>query len=858
LVTIGKELGALAGFGSAAAAVNPWAATGNIALSFLSLVSLGDEDGATQAILENLEQIKLMMEQFRQEMHERFNVIDKKLEKIYQDVCAHFAEVKLQNETTQLKIKHLRYENKQMHAHTHEYLKTLQYRIDALFANIHEHAVTQAVHAVTDPIRISINYPEPLPSRERYLKWLGQFQLFMEQSSYSALLAGDRSGYLKHLHTEPPFHAHSNSEAEFQVNRLIGYLETAFPEFKEMPSQPNFTVWAYASLAIIRLVYLMNHDKQVSIPRNEFNILLLIKDKLNQQRYFRDEVKQGRIAIKLVDDMQQALRRFSHELSTVFARLNETKNQHLNESLSLYQKTRWHQDSKDICGQELNIRTDYPDWFRSWSKTHYGTNGKGKRAVSEQVTQYKKDREQRVTDLKKIPERPVFKRQLGISLTPNASGKWVSSVEYNGVDFPHLAIRPKQDNLPIFNLYTPHGYIDLLQQLNVPAICGRAEYLGIGHLSLTYDLDVTTKKITILAELDLKDQTYTVASMDMSFDMGVYDQKEGALWGWYGDTQLNLTQVGPVRYLGSTGDPHHWFKAYGIVPVLTSPDAGPMKTLAQPGCKQARKFQLADMNAYHENIQNIEKIVNKHCQEIYNEYARDAKKLLFTDSPLGQSFAVLTGALERLEVFMMLALNNLFEDTDNCLSYLFSAQDFIPSPTVMKQIFADDEHIGERVLALIGKLELLSLSLEDKKASLAWLLEVPSGKTDCLFEPVCQIIDNACTYYEHRIHEGGTYQDLFKEDEQLKQNFEQVNSLLQILAGAMANEVKDQETQQRILSVVQAQMQAQGLKLPTQVTAQLQLARPQTPLQKLSFLSSHSLSKNQQENNTNVFKPGNQ
>ena len=857
MLTIGKEVSALAGFGTAAATANPYLAAGNIALAVLGLFDDGNGE-AMNVIFEELQQIKQMIENFRQEMHERFDIIEVKLEKIYHDVCHKIEEIRLLNEATQLDIKHLGQENKRLHHHTHDHLLTVQNRINALYASVRKQSINDALHDITDPIGICVNNLEVLPTPEKYATYLAQFQLFIEQSSYSALLAGERDHFQKQLSIDSNFDQQHSNEADFNINSLLGFLEQHFSAFQQTTSQPNFIVWAYASLAILRLVYLTNRSDEAQIRQKEFDLLALIKNKVEQQLNFRNQIKNPAIAWHLVSDYQQALLTFAYQLQAELEKLNHAQNQKLNESLFVAYKTLWHHESATISGQSITVRTDYPDWFVSWSETHYGPNGKGRRVVAKPREDYEAARNARLTEHKKMPAMPAFKQQAGIHLVNQLNPDFAETIAFDIHDFPRLAIRPKDNDMPYLNLHSPQGYIDLLAKFSISPSVLAAEYLALGQLEFRYQFDAEKNMLLIEAGLERLGQFYALAGLEMPFYIGPYDKNEGIIWGWYGDTTIAIKQIGPFRYLGSSDNPKHWFKGYGKVPEFSCPDAGPMKSLAQPSCDKVREYKIVSNIKYHENTALIEKMVSDCRADIYQQYAHDVRKLLFSDGKLSQALQTLEGASQRLEMYMMLVLNDHFANPQECMNYLFTDQLYVPSITEIKKAFADDEAIAERVFGLIDKISGAAASLNNMRESLCNLIAERKNKTDhVLFDKVYQLIVDAYKFYENRVDKTDTYKNIFKENEQSKKNFEDVNSMLQILASAMASEVKDKDTQQRILNVVQAQMQAQGLVLPSGVTNQLPatVTQTQSPLQRFSLLSNNTAEQNKESLNNTNFRP---
>lgn len=819
LVSIGKQFGALAGFGTLATHVNPVMAAGTIALGFMNLASIfGDDDNdeAMQALFE-------LIQQFRKEMHERFDIIEEKLEKIYADLSLKIEQIdfkteqiKLQNEETHFLIKQETSNNKQAHIFTHQHLENIQQKINGLYSVICNQQINQALHAITDPIRCCLNSINSIPSAEQYSAWLAQFKMHLEQSAYSAILTGNQSQSADGFASTWNLENKASSEGFFYVNSLLGYLREHLPKYANFPNQPNMLLWAYPSLAILRLVYLTNHSEMTSIRRNEFNILDLIAKKAREIQSFYLDIKSPAIVTKLVDDYRNELLRVAKEMKAVLSTLNKEKNKVLNEEFHLQRNKEWLEHSHALANQDITIRTDYSNWFKGWANTHYGGQEHCARLVSQPKKNYIQARTNFLTLVKTKRSQPKFVPQQGLQISLQGT-QITTKVHMSPSQHLRHALLPSVKSDPILNLFTDNVYIDIAARLNVPPICFEAEYLGVGHLRYIYNVDHT--KLGIVAYFHIRQSSYPIGRVDCDFHWRSYERKEGILWGWKGDSQVTLKQEGPYRWYGSTGEARHWFDSFGYVPVVSCPDAGPFMSLANPNAKNARSFTYT---SYSENEIKISHEMTTKLKAILTQYETDLKKeALVQNSPLGLALTSLEAAYQRLHAYVMLALPDTYTNKGGNLSIFFKNTSgglpVFPSKSSLLKTLAPQDALTNSSFLTIKHLDDLAGRIDVSLAKpLQQAISENKNKTDDhLFDAIFTQVINAYDFYQNRIDDSDTYENIFAENKKTLHNFEQVTTLLDIIVNSVDSEVTDLDIKKRILAKVQEQISQQQIAIGT-------------------------------------------
>lgn len=807
LLKISKELGALAGWTTMASAVSPALAAVNIALAFGSLFSTltQDEDNSAE-ILESLNELKIMLGVLRKEMHERFNTLEEKLEKIYLDITYRIRQISVQNEKTQLLIQQHILISQKSHSTTHQHLETVQKKIDELYSIAHSNEVDQALHAVTDPIRCSLNNIDIRPTPEQYADLLAKFQLNLEQSAFSAQLSGERNKCTHHETSHWSLQDKQPSEALFHINSLIGYCATKNLTFKNIPIQPHMLLWAYPSLAILRLIFLTNNSDTALIRHNEFNLLELIKTKAEEIKQFKLQVKNSELVTILIQDYKTALIKVADEMDQYLSQLNRDKNELLNQQLNLKLKTSWTEDANLLSSQTITIRTDYSNWFYCWTVTHYGGIEAGTRCVTQPKANYIAARTHNLNSLKKAqPLSPI--NQNGIQLENQQQN--VLNIKVSSSSTLRTCIIPELQDDPILSLVGENQItINLSGLLDLPNLCHQAEYLDLGELVYRYGVDTAKEKMFITAYFKTPQSEYPVKSLELHFNIGPYERKEGILWGWLGNTHCTLTTAGPIRWLGSTGEAKHWFDDYGYVPVLAFTDAGPLNSLANPQTTNARPFVISSDPIYAINLQIINQKVQNKLKEILTHYETALKNhALAEGSKLNLTLTELEAAYQRLYAYTMISLPDDYANQIKELAFFYEKNIFCNKTTILNALLPENVRTNSSFL--------IPALLKSQAYNLNTLLENPLHQllnnrqletNDNLFDLIYSFIDETYAFYKDRVQETGTYKDIFTAHSETEKKYETVMTWLNILTSAISTEVTDQNVMEKILDNIQSQM----------------------------------------------------
>lgn len=811
LLSIGTQVGALLGFGTLAASVDPVMAISQIGLTVCNIFSLfgNEENNGTTFILESLEHLKQMIEYLREEMHERFNIIEEILLRIHNDLVLRISQLTLQHEKTQLMLKEISQANQANHNLTHEHLGKIQTKINGLFSIIREQQVTQALQDIIKPVQCCLNHITIHPTPEQYEAWLAEFQILFQHSSCSAVLTGYQS-----CDTASQWNLQykSSSEAAFHINELLGYLNQRINNLN-LHTQPNMILWAYPSLAILRLVFLLNSKDSGMIRSNEYKILELIRQKGDSLRKFYIDLKNPEIALFLIQEYKTALLQSQTAIQEALNQLNTNKNNSLNQHTALALKMQWDSENINLTTQNIPYTLCYNNWFKYWTNTHYGgieynlTN-----LVTVPQNAYINNRNQQIEILKRRYTMPDYIPFPGIQITPTSSG---ISIHIDVKSHHNLAILPEDPNDPVLNIWN-QSCIDFPTLLDIPQCCFEAEYLDLGVLSYKYSLDQVNKKIKIKACMNLNQKTYIIRSLECFFDIGVYNRKEGIVWGWFGNTSLNLQTVGPHHWIGGTGRAKHWFNDFAIIPILTSPDVGPLASLVNPHINNRRHITINFETDFLDNINIVENEVKLKLQSIMDEY--NDTFIAQTSNPnnlVAQSLSNVQAAQQRLQAFIMLSLSDINDASNNTL---FENQlKYINTNTSKTQVIGSKNYKSENsIFQLPLQIAEIINSLDTELTFPLQKLLNENNASTCnnLFDLVYEQVNSVCIFYEKRI-KNESYRDIFEESSETMKKFEDVTTLLQMIGNAISEEVKDSRLKNRIIANIQNQMAVNNLILPT-------------------------------------------
>lgn len=807
LISLGTNIAGLAGYGPLAAA-HPAIAAVAIVSSLADLAGLFGDDDESNPMGEMLQELLQMVSQLRQEMHERFDLLDKKLDKIHEDLSQKLNEIRLQNRETQqlirVEFEHSRRTQKQIK----EQIQSVAQQVDLLFASVRSEQVDRALHEIIDPVYCSLNTLSIQPDPAQYEAWLSQFKMHLEHSAYSAVLTGDRTQATDQDASTWALSGKQATEAFFHINALIGHLGSINPQWRDMPRQANMLLWAYPSLALVRLVYLLNNTDTGTIRRNEFDILSLMVKRAKEQEQCLMALKSPEIATALIAEYKTALLDVASELSALFGDFVTRTNEALHEQSKLRFEREWSEASSRLNEQTLAIKLDYPGWFASWSTAHYSPNHieRGRNSLTGMAEQnYHSAQDKVFNEAKKIRPIPRYEQISGLLQAPDYFYLVASRCHA-----PKACIVPEQEGDLILPLYTLDGrYADLRARLNLPLSVFDAEFLGIGRLEYRYAADIKAKKIEIKAYFKRAAEDLLINAFSLDFEPGVFERKEAILWGWLGRSKLHLADQ-YRRVLGSTGEAKHWFDLRAAAPIIDSTQQSPLSILADSSAGAASVGGALDSQddarlreIYRDEMYRLELIYLKETHESATSGP---------DSRLYGALERLEAAYQRLQAFSMLALSDAYSAQDERLAVFFELDSrvFLSRASILKRLNPLGPYSTKEELFIAGPNGVASLSVESSER-LTDTLEQPliaalnehAGKTGHgFFDGIVAHLSEAEAFYKDRVKEE-SYRDVFEAHAQTQQQFEQVSALLGII-GQVFSENLSAGVQRQLLEEIQS------------------------------------------------------
>jgi len=663
LVSIVKEIGSLANIGTAAACANPAAAVGTVVLSLCSLASLFGKkrDNTSQIMLEQLREIQRIILDLRKEIHERFDMVDERLEALHTELEASFEINGLQHQRTLIETYENRRENKKFHEHTHLHLESVQGKIDNLVSVTRQHAISQEITKITDTIYESIHSLELMPSPDKYNRWITQFKMFLEQSVLSVLLTGADDSIDNPDNWK--LDGKKASEAHFHVNTLSNFLKVSN---KNKSKQPNQLLWIYTTLATLRLILLANNKDSGTIRDTEFEILSIIKEQSHDIIQFYLDLQKDNNVINLVGLYEKSLSNVISEIVKLTKEINDTKNKYLNSQLRNLLEINFIHQEKKLATQNIDIGVSYSSWFQGYTVCHYdATEFRDNSLVTPARSSYIAHRtELRDNVVKKIPPRQKLPDNTKIVVSSDNKKVWlnINISELKSI-FP-ITLSPENPSDPFLPLTARDGSrVDLGKILAIPDNCYQAIYLGLGHLSFQYQFAQESNLLKITAYMICDSIKYEISSVDMSLYIGPYERNEGIVWGWFGDTSLTLSTLGPTSWIGSTGEDKHWFLDYGTVPSFSCPDAGPFESLRNPTINNARSIKKVVNTNHISNLSKIDILIKNKVEEIVSEHESTIKSHIHNPATsLGKAIIELNRSSQRLLAYAMLCHP---DDSDN-------------------------------------------------------------------------------------------------------------------------------------------------------------------------------------------------
>ncbi len=815
-INIGTQVAALAGIGMMAASVCPPLALASIAMSCISIYSSLEGD-ASNSEVNPFKQLGEMVENLRREMHDRFDIVEQKLEILSRDITFKLEHISLQQEEALLAIGAAARFNETAHDRTHQSIISIQKLIDIIFQKSYSEQIDRELHAITDVIRCSINNINIRPTPEQYAAWLAQFKLFVEQSIYSSALSGNKEYYGNDRTSSWCLNQQGVTyDALFQVNALLGYFEQHVPAFRKYERQPNELLWQYSSLAILRLILLHNNRDTGLIRRNEFDILNGVANQAERIRQFKLDIKNPDIISKLVLDYRSSLVELAATMKQTLSTLLSEHNSQLNENLEMRRKKAWLNESKLLSKQPIHIRTTYPGWFSGTTVCHYGaTESNHRNAASHGPEANYLTQQKKIVDALRQPKpTPRYQVQPGITVSIDEAGAHLKVTATGG---PHIALPPEVDGDPILHLYGEKGiHINLVQRMNIPPLVTQAEFLGLGETQYRYKYSPTRKKLYLKATFMMNQVPYPIASISCSCDIGIFDRNEGIVWGWLGTTAVSFSTA-TTTTIGSTGNSKHWFRASANIPTLTNDaDAGPFLSLVNPAHPRARRFRSSEHPSFTDSLRLIQDAVDEAHRKILKNCENSFRSIcnLEPNSTIAKSLENLEASYQRLMVYIRLAFpdNYTRQEAGECIAFFrqgaaYSRSNILTTLTPANLfVMANQLHsLAERIAE---ELERPLIDLARRHAA---------ETNDICFDAVYRQVIDIRAFYQNRIDEQGSYRDVFEEASATQRKYEEVCEFLNIVGEAVSTSV-DAETRGRILARIQTAYTEQGVAPPTRAT----------------------------------------
>lgn len=802
LISLGTNIAGLAGYGPLAEA-HPAIAAVAIVSSLADLAGLFGDDDESNPMGEMLQELLEMVSQLREEMHERFDLLDEKLDKIHDDLSQKINEIGLQNRETQQLIRVEAEHSRRTQKQIKEQIQSVAQQVDLLFASVRSEQVNRALHEIIDPVYCSLNRLSIQPDPAQYEAWLSQFKMHLEHSAYSAVLTGDRTQATDQDASTWNLSGKQATEAFFHINALIGHLGSINPQWRDMPRQANMLLWAYPSLAVLRLIYLLNHTDTGTIRRNEFDILSLMVNKAKEQEQCLMALKSPEIAAALIAEYKTALLDVASELNALFGDFVTRSNRRLNDELELVRQRAWAGDSEQLNLQELGLKLDYPGWFASFKYLHH--SGYHKHHGRHDLTgtcesNYRSAQNNVINEAKKRPPAPRAQALKGILIPrPHAD----IAIDVSDYDLHRPCVFPVAAGDPILPLYSSDGrYADLRGAL-IPESLVEAEFLGLGRFEYRYEADLVGKKIMISSCFKANEALITLRRLSLDFEPGPFDRKEALFWGWLGRTSVSF-QERSYSYEGTKGNRGGSYYLATSMPIISVSSNSPLMNLVNSAAGPARMDIIEALPAntalMTQKIKEAKSaLLLSQLKETYDSATSGP------GSTLHAALEKLEAAYQRLQGFSMLALSDAYCAQDVRLAEFFKPDStvFFSRADILKRLnphainliqsapllaATSAARASATALCSAGSVDISQLLTKSTEA-LSCSLEQPliaalnehAGKTGHgFFDGIVAHLSEAQAFYKDRVKEE-SYRDVFEAHSQTQKQFEQVSALLGII-----------------------------------------------------------------------------
>nr|QBK85771.1 MAG: SF-assemblin/beta giardin [Marseillevirus LCMAC101] len=559
--TITKHIAGLAGCGMML--TNPITATVAIMGCVSSLIdgfSNNNDNGLSEVFDQLFEQLNII----RQEMHERFDNLDKKIDHLFDVTLTGLTNIQRSQDFTNREIMLLNKKVDSMDTYMKYYFVNIEHQIKKLFQAIKTSKHNKVLELLTHQLYTYIN--EDLPDPDQYVSRVKSLEAHINLTSTKYT----DGTFPETLYNQSP------TDYDFCINHMLKLLD-------RKPDACNQTIYVITALSVVFLTIrqyqnacapplsrITTHDikrldKILSMGIQLKDTILYLGDEVKLKDLIRSYRK---ILIKCKEGIEKFKKGYESKISGDYNRNSyETHISKYNNvsDIDLFKKPfsvttnpkggNWYQNT---YWQHWN-KNGYAGQFNSQRGEVYPTMNSIKKQTSDGIASAK----QKYIDDRKLSTKGIYANIFyNITVNPKYQPLREDTFECADFELPWVIHPEKGNDHPV--LPVPKTFNRFISNVTKELCC-----MNMGYLKFTYTIDENTFRISF--NLITNSQVIDIGRIVLEYVPGIYEGMEAIWWYWVGGNYCNQ-KIAPqvcvhnARCCG--GHDYDLLKVYTSVPVL--------------------------------------------------------------------------------------------------------------------------------------------------------------------------------------------------------------------------------------------------------------------------------------------------
>lgn len=812
-VSIARKVAGLVESGFTGATIaGPIGSCVSIATSLISIISALDDDegdNAFNAILDAIKQTYQLIEEVRKEMHQRFDIIEDKLDGIQNDIKQNFAALDVKVIELQRSIDLYSKSNTEMHLQTQTDVRQLRDIMMSVRNEIKDESAQRQLDKIIDEVSSYINRLGVF-EKSLLLDKIEKFTTHLKSTSFSSLLTGDVSKLSDATLSELPLDEKSADNAGFHINSLLGYLKKE-GFFKDIDILPNPTAWSYPAAALVNLFFSIYNTKDSIVSEEEYSLMLSMKQQSEALNKFFIALKNPEIVNNLIGKYRADLITLNQSLKKFTEVKVSEEVVNLNQKLSARLRHKALTDLAKMRANNITYHTDYKGWYSEYEFS--SVTGFMSRVIALHVageSPYKQSS-------------PVVKRKEYIDALQEQAKKVSIKMEEvinNEVLFSEIKIFDLYTNENITKerkrfFISPINISDpilpclsnLDKLLKIPQIILTAEFLGVADIEYKYKIQ---DDMMILQCYYIESgASVLVSEGSFKFNRKYFKGNEGIWLNWvenYHCLNENTLEIFDYKHSHQLGD--YWVSTRINCPKLERHD-GVMNHLGQIELKINSILNI-------ENALIIKRKCNRAIKEL-NLIKSTELSLTQANHELYSLSQAYSASYNILHLYVMLSFHDDYIASDKMLNYFMGSNAW---PNSLPQILQylnnlEKEQNAKSPLSICTLLDRLNLEILPELQRML-ISKAQSEKTVTnykLIDRIFSVINYQVNLYKNKVQKSSilvtSKEDALKSsDADYEQGYKEAMEILGMLGTVFSH--MGPEVQQAMINDLKKQFEAKG------------------------------------------------